>query len=192
MRQGELIGLQWGDIDFLGGFIEVRRGVVLREVTTTKSHQIRRVDMSVQLQATLLKIKEVRQIEAMGKGREVIPWVFLSPEGKRWDNRNLRRVWSRCLDASGIRQVRFHDLRHAFASALAQQGAPPKYVQSQLGHSSIQVTMDVYSHLFETRDRGWVNRLDEPQEMVSVEGESATQAQPEEYRAEPHPSKLLM
>ncbi len=125
MRQGELIGLQWGDIDFLGGFIEVRRGVVLREVTTTKSHQIRRVDMSVQLQANLQHIKEIRQIEAMDTGREVIPWVFLSPEGKRWDNRNLRRAWSRCLDASGIRQVRFHDLRHTFASALANKGFRP-------------------------------------------------------------------
>ena len=51
--------------------------------------------------------------------------------------------------------------------------------------------MDVYSHLFEKRSSEWVNRLDEPREMVSVEGESATQAQPKEYRAEPQPSKLL-
>ena len=100
------------------------------------------------------------------------------PEGKRWDNRNLRRSWARCLDASGIRQVRFHDLRHTFASALAQQGAPPKYVQSQLGHSSLQVTMDVYSPLFEKRDRGWVNRLDEPANSAALEAKSATQPQP--------------
>ena len=51
--------------------------------------------------------------------------------------------------------------------------------------------MDVYSHLFEKRSSEWVNRLDEPREMVSVEGESATQAQPKEYRSEPQPSKLL-
>ena len=191
MRQGELIGLQWGDIDFHGGFIEVRRGVVLREVTTTKSHQIRRVDMSAQLQTTLQEMKEVRQLEAMVESRKMVPWIFLSPKGQRWDNRNLRRTWARCLDASGIRQVRFHDLRHTFASTLAQQGTPPKYVQSQLGHSSIQITMDVYSHLFEKRDRGWVNRLDEPQEILGSDGKSATPAQPEENGPEPQPSKPL-
>ncbi|MCZ6799650.1 MAG: tyrosine-type recombinase/integrase [Nitrospirae bacterium] len=97
MRQGELIGLQWGDIDFLGGFIEVRRGVVLRQETTTKSHKIRRVDMSQQLQDVLHRIKEVRQLEAMSEGREMVPWVFLSPGGGRWDDRHLRRVWQRTL-----------------------------------------------------------------------------------------------
>ena len=51
--------------------------------------------------------------------------------------------------------------------------------------------MDVYSHLFEKRDRGWVNRLDEPKEILSSDGNSATPPQPEEYRSEPQPSKLL-
>ena len=92
MRQGELIGLQWGDIDFHGGFIEVRRGVVLRQETTTKSHKIRRVDMSQHLQDKLHELKEVRQLEAMSEGREMVPWVFVSPGGGRWDDRHLRRV----------------------------------------------------------------------------------------------------
>jgi len=178
MRQGELVGLQWGDIDFHGGFIEVRRGVVLRQVTTTKSHKIRRVDMSRHLQQELQRLKEVRQMEAMAEGRDLNPWVFLSPWGKRWDSRNLFRVWTSCLDATGIRHVRFHDLRHSFASALAHQGAPPKYVQSQLGHSSIQVTMDVYSHFFEKRSSEWVNRLDEQEEIGKTKEENATPAQP--------------
>ncbi len=161
LRQGEVVGLQWGDVDFHGGFIEVRRGVVLRQETTPKSHKIRRVDMSQQLQATLKNLKELRQIEAMAEGRELAPWVFLAKGGQRWDDRHLRRVWTRCLDSAELRQVRFHDLRHTYASELAEQGAPPKYVQSQLGHSSIQVTMDIYSHLLEKRNREWVNKLDE-------------------------------
>ena len=179
MREGELIGLQWGDIDFHGGFIEVRRGIVLRQETTTKTHKIRRVDMSRQLEEALQQLKEVRQLEAMANGRELEQWVFLSPEGKRWDDRNLRRAWHRCLDAAGLRQVRFHDLRHTFASELAVKGAPPKYVQCQLGHSSIQVTMDVYSHLFEGRSREWVNKLDEPVDNSLGKPEPATLPQPE-------------
>ncbi len=181
LRQGELIGLQWGDLDFHGGFCEVRRGVVLGQETTPKSHKIRRVDLSQQLQATLKSVKELRQLEAMAEGRELAPWVFLDKRGNRWKERHLRRVWVRCLDTAGLRQVRFHDLRHTYASELAEQGAPPKYVQLQLGHSSIQVTMDIYSHFFEKRSRGWVNKLDEHGEKSQGSQEqSATQAQPEE------------
>ncbi len=61
------------------------------------------------------------------------------------------------------------------------RGLPPKYVQLQLGHSSIQVTMDVYSHFFQKRSSGWVNKLDEQGEKPQGSQEqSATQAQPEE------------
>jgi len=175
LRMGELIGLQWGDVDFRGTFIEIRRGVVLREVTTTKTHKIRRVDMSPVLLETLQRLKEVRQLEAMNEGRELVLWVFLSPEGQRWDDRNLRRAFYRCLEAAEIREVRFHDLRHTYASLMAQAGAPPKYVQEQLGHSSIQVTMDIYSHLFPGGNREWVAKLDGQTERV----ENAPQTHPD-------------
>jgi len=64
------------------------------------------------------------------------------------DKDNLRnRVFYKCLEKAGVRRVRFHDLRHTYASLLLQQGESPQYVQSQLGHSSIQVTVDIYGHL---------------------------------------------
>lgn len=175
LRQGELIGLQWGEVDFQGSFLEVRRAVVRRRVTTTKSHKIRRVDMSPQLRETLKELKECRELEAMANGKEKSEWVFLSPNGYRWDDRNLQRRFPRCLEASGLRRVRFHDLRHTYASLLIDQGAHGKYIQEQLGHSSIQVTMDIYGHLFPNRNRGWVNKLDEG----AFEARSATQAQPQ-------------
>jgi integrase len=118
LRLGELIGLQWGDIDFRGRFIEVRRSVVLGQETTTKSHKIRRVEMSQQLHDTLKRVREIRQLNGMAEGTEVLPWVFLSPEGKRWDERNLRRGWYACLEKAESRAVRFHDLRHTFISLL--------------------------------------------------------------------------
>lgn len=161
LRMGEVIGLQWSDVDFHGGFIEVRRGIVRREVTTTKNHKIRRVHLSPQLQAELQRMKEIRQLEAMDEGQEMAPWVFLSPGKRRWDDRNLRRAWYRVLRAAGIRKVRFHDLRHTFASLLIEQGAHPKYIQDLMGHSGIQVTMDVYGHLFPNGNREWVGKLDE-------------------------------
>ena len=120
--------------------------------------RMRRVDLSPQVLRVLQREKEIRQCNAMDAGEELSPWVFLSPEELRWDERNLRRGFYRCLDKAGIRQVRFHDLRHTYASLMAEAGAPPKYVQKQLGHSSFQVTMDVYSHLFPEGNREWVTK----------------------------------
>ena len=173
-RFGELLGIQWSDVDFHGSFIEIRRAIVRGRETTPKNHKSRRADMSQQLQEELKELKEFRQIEAMAKGVALLEWLCLSPMGFRWEERNLRRCWERCLESSGLRHVRFHDLRHTYASHLIDLGAHPKYIQEQLGHSSIMVTMDIYGHLFPNRNKGWVNRLDEG----SFEGESATPPQP--------------
>ena len=118
--------------------------------------KFRRVDLSGQLAATLQQLKELRDVEAMAKTEslQMDAWVFLSPKGYRLDGRNLGTVWAKCLKLAGIRQIRFHDLRHTFASLLIEQGAHPKYIQEQMGHSSIQVTMDTYGHLFPNRNRG--------------------------------------
>ena len=158
--------------------------MVRRRETGPKNHRIRRVDLSHQLRDTLSAMKESRELEAMAKGEEMPEWVFLSPHGHRWDEARLKRGWRHLLAASGLRRIRFHDLRHTFASLLIDEGAHPKYIQEQLGHGSFQMTMDVYGHLFPNRNRGWVDRLDEP----GFRGESATQPQPAEdvERLSPH------
>lgn len=192
MRQGELVGLKWGDIDFHGGFIEVRQGVVLRQETSTKTHKIRRIDLSHQLQKTIQEMKEVRELRAMSEGTEMAPWVFLSPGGKRWDDRHLRRAWQRCVNAAGLRHTRFHNLRHSYATAMLEKGAPSKYVQNQLGHSSIQITLDVYSHAFQRRSREWVNRIDEPVDKSAGGAESANFPQPRKEGLEHGTHKSLI
>ena len=93
--------------------------------------------------------------------------------GFRWGKNNLDKLWRVALKASGIRTIRFHDLRHTFASQLIEQGAHPKYIQEQQGHASITMTMDTYGHLFPNRNRGLVDGL------VSIGTEAnATSAQP--------------
>ncbi len=106
--------------------------------------------------------------------------MFCSKTGGLLDPDNLRkRVFYGLLRASGLRKIRFHDLRrHAFASLLLQQGESPVYVKQQMGHSSIQVTVDLYGHLTPGGNKQAVDRLDEPVDKTAFEDESATQPQP--------------
>jgi integrase len=161
---GELLGLQWGDIDFRGRFIEVRRAIVRGVVVPTKSGKIRRVDMSQQLTDTLKTLGVRRKEETLKLGWGDVPeWVFVNEVGRLLDPNNLRkRIFHRCLEKAGIRRVRFHDLRHTFASLLIARHESPKKIQALLGHHSIQVTMDIYGHLYTEGSRKVVDALDDP------------------------------
>jgi integrase len=163
MRMGELLGLQWWDIDFHSRFIEVRRAIVRGKVVPTKSGKIRRIDMSQQLTATLKELWVRRKEETLRKGWGEVPeWVFVNEGGRLLDPNNVRkRVFYRCLEKAGIRRVRFHDLRHTFASLLIAQNESPKKIQELLGHHSIQVTMDIYGHLYAEENRKVIDSLDD-------------------------------
>jgi len=81
----------------------------------------------------------------------------------------------------GIRHLRIHDLRHTFASLLLQQGESLVYVKEQMGHSSIQVTVDLYGHLIPGGNKQAVDRLDGPVEKSLEIWQSATQPQPSHF-----------
>ena len=87
--------------------------------------------------------------------------VFSSPDGAILDPDNLyHRYFVPVLKKSGIRKIRLHDLRHTFGSLLIQNGAGIVYVKDQMGHSSIQVTVDTYGHLIPGANVSFVDRLD--------------------------------
>jgi integrase len=108
-------------------------------------------------------------------------WLFTTPEimskseaakrrgsqctkprgGTQLDPSNLRKVFNKLLTDAKVRRVRFHDLRHTFATALIQQGEGLAYVRDQMGHSSIKVTVDIYGHLVPGGNRQAVDKLDE-------------------------------
>jgi len=120
IRLSELIGLQPGDIDFHNRFIEVRRGIVRGRITTPKSGKTRRVDMSLQLADALRAHLTETKRETLKKGWKEPPvWLFYNENGRSLDPNNLRkRYFYRCLEKAGLRRVRFHDLRHTFATLL--------------------------------------------------------------------------
>jgi len=163
MRLGELLALEWGDIDFNGGFIEVRRSFTKGRITTPKNGKSRRVDMSKQLSETLKALHIERTKEALAKGWGQVPEiVFVNEEGRRINSFNLReRVFFKCLAKANLRRIRIHDLRHTFASLLIQNNESLAYVKEQLGHHSIQITVDTYGHLVPGANRQAVDRLDD-------------------------------
>jgi integrase len=160
MRLGELLGLRWGDVDWQGKFIEVRRSYKMGRTTPTKTGRVRRVDMSDQLLEVLRVLHTQRKRESLREGTgEVIETIF-HRGGKCMEQNYIRRVFKRLLVKAGLREIRLHDIRHTFASLLLSDGASPVYVKEQLGHTSIQMTVDIYGHLIPSSNREMVNRLD--------------------------------
>ncbi len=163
MRSGEVAGLQWPDVDWHGKFLEVRRQVVLGEVTSLKTKNgRRRVDLSDDLLEALSNLRRRMQEEAMKKGKNEIPkWVFANHKGNFLAMNNVkRRYFKKVLHKAGLRDIRFHDLRHTFASQLLCNGANILYVSKQLGHANPQITMKIYSHWIPNdNQREAMNRL---------------------------------
>jgi integrase len=181
MREGELLALRWDDIQFgesegdRNRFILVRRNFTRGQFTSPKNHK-ERIDMSKELRRALMELRDQRMLEAFAGGEsEVGGLVFASQTGGPLDSRNVyHRDFLPCLEVAGLRRVTFHALRHTFASTLIQHGASLVYAQSQLGHSSIQVTVDVYGHLLPGADIRWIDGLD----AETSPRQSATQTQP--------------
>jgi integrase len=187
LRRGELVALQWQDLEFgknerdSNRFILVQHNYVRREHTSTKSKKSRRVDMSRELRSVLLKLRDSRLASTGLTDSEIgSHLVFPSLDGSILDPDNLyHRYFVPVLKKSRIRKIRLHDLRHTFGSLLLQKGASVVYVKEQMGHSSIQVTVDTYGHLVPSADVAFVDRLDsKPKKPPKQRRPNATQAQP--------------
>jgi len=147
-RKGELLGSQWGDVDWPNSQALVRRTFNHGEFMERKSKASRRrIDLAPQLLHELKKWKL-----ACPKGE--LDLIFPSENGTLWDAAHMiARHFFPALRRAGLPRMRFHNLRHTYASLLIAQGEHPKYIQTQLGHSSINVTMDIYGHLMDTVNR---------------------------------------
>ena len=99
---GEQLGLQWSDVDWRGGFLVVRRGIVRGVETSPKSHRIRRVHLSGQLVVALKAWRRVQEARWLKKGKSLPVWVFPSLDGTALEERNIRHVLARMLTQAGL------------------------------------------------------------------------------------------
>ncbi len=85
--------------------------------------------------------------------------VFSRPDGRPIDPSELSRHFGRLLERAGLPSIRLHDARHTYATLLLELGEGPKVVQSLLGHSSVAITLDIYSHVSLELERKAVSKL---------------------------------
>src|SRR5215212_5181985 len=170
LRQGELLGLKWTDIDLDGGKLSVRRSLKVTEdgldFGPPKNKASRRCVPLNKTAVTALRAHRLRQNEERLRAPS---WrdptlVFPNRIGGPTDHTNLyHREYKPLLERAGLggEGFTFHTLRHTFATALCMKSQHPKVVQSLLGHSSITQTMDTYSHLMDGIGGDAVDGLDE-------------------------------
>ena len=154
MRQGELLALRWPDVDLGGGTVQVkatlqktRDGFTFAEPKTARSRrQVALTDAAI---ASLREHRARQSAERLwlGTAWEDNDLVFANQVGRPIEATNLLdRSFRPLLARAGLPRVRFHDLRHTAATLLLGQGMHPKIVSDMLGHATIAVTLDLYSH----------------------------------------------
>ena len=157
MRRGELLGLKWSDIDLENSRLSIRRTltrtdngkhVELGDPKTRKSRRtIPLTPHAVEALRRHLE-RQLAQIEAGGDLYEDQGLVFTTEAGTPINPSNLRqRSLAPLLKKAGLPRIRFHDLRHTCATLLLLKGVHPKFVQELLGHATIAITLDTYSHV---------------------------------------------
>ena len=158
MRRGELLALEWSDIDFKNNKIWVKRQIYRGVTQTTKTSKIRYVDMPESLKQVLIEHKQgiLSKYVFHTNGKPLHPYNM--------EERYFKPLLKQCnqfLDEENqIIKLRFHDLRHSFASYLLSKGVPVKYVSERLGHSSCKMTLDVYNSVMPSAKFGALDLLD--------------------------------
>lgn len=159
LRRGEILGLQWEDINFEAGTLTVERTLVYTPgrghfLGEPKSRGSRRTVAIPQVTTLVLRGRRERfQAEHADRAVASPPdQVCALPDGRWMKPDALSRAFQRLARQCGIEGARFHDLRHTHASLLLGAGTPMHVVQSRMGHQSITTTVDIYGHVLADAD----------------------------------------
>lgn len=154
LRRGEVLGLCWEDFDFTAGTVRIQRSLQrvegsLQLVPVKTTSSAARLALPPSL-GRLLAQHRARQSEArlaLGEAWPGNDLVFTSTVGTPLEPRNVTREWDKVRRDAGLDHVRFHDLRHSCATILVALGVHPRVVMETLRHSTVGMTMDIYSHV---------------------------------------------
>lgn len=168
LRRGELLGLKWSDLDWVTGVLMVQRqllwtktnGLAFAEPKTKKGRRPVKLGMSA-----IDKLRKHLALQQTERRFNVKRWqendlIFPSMIGTPMDPTNLTHFHGELIGKIGLPKIRFHDLRHTAATLMLQEGIHPKVVQERLGHSTITMTLDQYSHVLPGMQDEAAERLD--------------------------------
>ena len=167
MRRGELLALRWSDLSGDWSRAQVvrtlqptRGGLVFEQPKTPRSR--RSVLLPAFLHPYVQRHKDAQtgRREALGDDWIETDLVLDRGDGRPWNPDTLSTRWAAFLRSSGLPRVRFHDLRHAHATLMLTQGVHPKIVSERLGHASIGITLDTYSHVLPSMQAHAVDAFD--------------------------------
>jgi integrase len=169
LRQGELLGLKWEDVDFQDGVVRVRRTLTRHKgrllLGEPKTKRSRRTVRLTEAAAKALKdhlTRQIEQMERLGDLYEDHGLVFATERGTLVNPTNLRkRSFKPLLKKAGLPTIRFHDLRHTCATLLLSRNVNPKIVSEMLGHATIAITLDTYSHVLPNMQEGAARALED-------------------------------
>ena len=152
LRRGEALALRWSDVDLEAGRLAIRRsrtqaGYEVVEVGT-KTGRDRSVPIA---QSTVAALRRQAERQAADASEWRSAWtdtgyIFTRADGQPWHPDRITKLFNAAVKASGLPVIRLHDLRHSYATLALRAGVHPKVVQEALGHATIAMTMDTYSH----------------------------------------------
>ena len=155
LRRSEFLGLRWRDIDLDLSTLSVvqtlhhvpGKGYIFREPKTKRSRRL--IDLSPSLALLLRGHRANQELERKLLGRLLMPddLVFSYPGGTPLPPNSVTKAFGKLAKSLGISGIRLHDLRHTHATLMLKQGVHPKVVSERLGHSSVAITLDTYSHV---------------------------------------------
>jgi len=153
--------LKWEDLDIEEGFLSVRRSLEytgpgqLNFKAPKTAHSIRRIDIPTELIVELVKHKGIQAENKLLLGSDYtsMDLVCCKPTGEPIRPGHISSKFGQLIRRLGMQHIRFHDLRHTHATWLLKIGVHPKVVQERLGHGTISITLDTYSHILPTMQK---------------------------------------
>lgn len=168
LRQGEALGLQWRDVDLDRGGLRVvhqlqrvNGTLTLVDLKTDQSRRTLLMPMSTVSRLHRHQKGQAEERRQFGAGWHDMGLVFTKPDGRPLEGSTVSRMFHRHLEAAGLPQRRFHDLRHSCATLLLVQGVSPRVVMEVLGHSEVGMTLNTYSHVIPQLRREAAERMQE-------------------------------
>jgi len=155
MRRSELLALRWQDVDFILSQVYVNRSMhqirdgsfIFRSPKTAKGRRTVALPPSAILVLKEHYDRQMRERAILGTPLKDSDLAFSHLDGKPIRPNTVTRAWPILAAQAGIKVIRLHDARHTHASIMLKQGIHPKIVQERLGHATIAITLDTYSHV---------------------------------------------